>query len=386
MTPIGTTYRDKPIGLVGLNCAVCHVGTYRSTASSPRQIVLGMPSNRMRLWDYIQFLRKAERDKRFNADTLLAAIDRRFPGQALVPGARALRYVGYPQSEDGRRKADRDFAWLDSRPPYGPGRVDTFNPLKQRAGFDMKADHTIGTVDFPSIWDQRERLGMHLHWDGNNTSLQERNISAARAVGGTDDSLDIHQLDRIANWLLDLRPPAFPSKRIDRPLERQGQRIYDQQCASCHDIGGALVGTGDADRPDRDRPEPPRLVHACAGHRARHERRQGEAVALPHFPQDARLRQLTARRALAARPVPAQRQRPDAPRAPLPGGAAVVFYTGYDVYDWKNVGFVSSGPAARREGFRYDTRVRGNGNEGHMYGTDLPAAQRLAIIEYLKTK
>ena len=70
----------------------------------------------------------------------------------------------------------------------------------------------------------------------------------------------------------------------------------------------------------------------------------------------------------------------------FPKERPAVFYTGYDVYDWKDVGFISQGAAAQREGFRFDTSVRGNGNEGHMYGTDLPPAQRLAIIEYLKTK
>ncbi len=70
----------------------------------------------------------------------------------------------------------------------------------------------------------------------------------------------------------------------------------------------------------------------------------------------------------------------------FPAERPTVFYTGYDVVDLKNVGFVSSGPAARREGWRFDTRVRGNGNEGHLYGTKLPAADRLAIIEYLKTR
>ena len=140
------------------------------------------------------------------------------------------RYAVIPEMKEALDKLDRDFAWLDSRPPYGPGRVDTFNPLKQRAGFDMEADHTIGTVDFPSIWDQRERIGMHLHWDGNNTSLQERNISAARAVGGTDDSLDIHQLNRIANWLLDLRPPKFPADRIDQ--QARGRRASGSTTSS----------------------------------------------------------------------------------------------------------------------------------------------------------
>jgi hypothetical protein len=62
-----------------------------------------------------------------------------------------------------------------------------------------------------------------------------------------------------------------------------------------------------------------------------------------------------------------------------------VFYRAYDVYDWERVGFVSGSAEAEREGVRFDTSLRGNGNGGHLYGTDLPAATRVAIIEYLKT-
>jgi len=37
-------------------------------------------------------------------------------------------------------------------------------------------------------------------------------------------------------------------------------------------------------------------------------------------------------------------------------------------------------------GFRlYDTSVPGNGNQGHLYGTDLPLKDKRALIEYLKT-
>ena len=34
-TPIGTTSREKPIDLLGLNCALCHVGTYRDDGQCP---------------------------------------------------------------------------------------------------------------------------------------------------------------------------------------------------------------------------------------------------------------------------------------------------------------------------------------------------------------
>ncbi|MEO5739216.1 MAG: cytochrome c, partial [Vicinamibacterales bacterium] len=62
------------------------------------------------------------------------------------------------------------------------------------------------------------------------------------------------------------------------------------------------------------------------------------------------------------------------------------FYRGYDVYDWQKVGFVSEGTDAERDGVRFETTVRGNSNAGHLYGRDLPAADREALIEFLKTQ
>jgi hypothetical protein len=49
------------------------------------------------------------------------------------------------------------------------------------------------------------------------------------------------------------------------------------------------------------------------------------------------------------------------------------------------MGFVSTGPQAELEGFRYDTSVVGNSNQGHSYGSDLSAADKQALMEYLKT-
>lgn len=62
-----------------------------------------------------------------------------------------------------------------------------------------------------------------------------------------------------------------------------------------------------------------------------------------------------------------------------------VFYRGYDVYNPKKVGFVSNGSEAERVGFKYDTTVTANSNQGHVYGTDLSGDDKKALIEYLKT-
>jgi hypothetical protein len=66
-----------------------------------------------------------------------------------------------------------------------------------------------------------------------------------------------------------------------------------------------------------------------------------------------------------------------------------VFYRGYDVFDPKNVGFVTSvAEEKERRYFPFDTSRPGNGNAGHEgpeYGTELSAADKEALLEYLKT-
>jgi hypothetical protein len=64
---------------------------------------------------------------------------------------------------------------------------------------------------------------------------------------------------------------------------------------------------------------------------------------------------------------------------------SAVFYRGGDVLDPVNIGFVASGATAQRTGFKLDTHERGNGNQGHTYGTTLSPAEKNALLEYLKT-
>ncbi|OZA43412.1 MAG: hypothetical protein B7X81_11275, partial [Hydrogenophilales bacterium 17-61-76] len=65
------------------------------------------------------------------------------------------------------------------------------------------------------------------------------------------------------------------------------------------------------------------------------------------------------------------------------------FYRGNDLYDPQRLGFVADQPASQgKRLFAYDTRIPGNRNAGHegaAYGTTLPAADKWALIEYLKT-
>ncbi|HEX9235619.1 MAG TPA: cytochrome c, partial [Actinomycetota bacterium] len=167
--------RDLPIGVsrrfrlgfdqVGLNCAVCHTATIRDTASSSPQIVLGLGANQFDLQGYLTLLRKAGQDPRFNADTLLAAIRKHDPKFSWIEGL-AYRWFVIPRTKKALVQLNRDFAWMDSRPDLGPGRVDTFNPYKVYLGMDIAKDTTVGTAHLPSLWNQEIRRGMSLHWDG----------------------------------------------------------------------------------------------------------------------------------------------------------------------------------------------------------------------------
>ena len=61
-----------------------------------------------------------------------------------------------------------------------------------------------------------------------------------------------------------------------------------------------------------------------------------------------------------------------------------LFYRGCDVYDPVNVGFKDC-PEGKRIDPPYDVSRKGNGNSGHVFGTELPASDIDALIEYMKT-
>src|SRR5262249_44800232 len=80
------------------------------------------------------------------------------------------------------------------------------------------------------------------HWDGNNTSLTERNYSAALAGGAAEWLLARRAIGKISDWLLDLKPPAFPGA-IDAAKAPSGARIFEREgCAKCHDNAGGQIG------------------------------------------------------------------------------------------------------------------------------------------------
>ena len=385
--PIGTTLREMPVPLVGLNCAACHTGTMRDRPGGERRLLLGASSVNFDIEGYFLFLMAIAEDPRFTVDQLLDGIRRRDPDFGTINGI-IYRYVVLPQVRSTFKGFVAQYAWLKQRPPFGPGRVDTFNPYKVYHHLDMSRDDAVGTADFPTLYNQGPRAGMHLHWDGNNDVVEERNISAAIGAGAEPSSLDMPQMMRIRDWILTLQPPPFPRDRIDQARARRGEVSWRAHCASCHAFGGARVGqvTPVAEvgtDPERERSFTQELADKQntlgTGYpwRLSHFRKTGGYANAPldgvwlrspylHNGSVPTLRDLLK--------VPAERP--------------VAFVRGGDVLDGRNGGFVSPacvGGSSPPQGFCYDTKLIGNSNAGHLYGTALPAADKEDLLAYLLT-
>ncbi|MCC6162734.1 MAG: cytochrome c [Acidobacteria bacterium] len=379
--PIGTSFRPGNGDRVGLNCATCHVGTLRESPDAARQVIVGMPANQMDLQGYGRFLTACAKSPAFETGRLIDAIRKANPEFGFFSRL-AYRLFIVRAARNGILDRAKQNAWFDDRPAFGPGRVDTFNPYKVLLGVPM--DTTVGTVDLPSIWQQRPREGLWLHWDGNNDRVEERNKSAAIGAGATPKSLDLPSMARIERWLLDFPPPAYPAARIDQSRAGAGRAVYATACASCHDFGESAVGQVtpiDAIGTDRERLDS--FTPALAA--AMNTIGKGHPWKFSHFRKTGGYANMPLDGVWLRAPYLHNGSVPDLRSLLFPEERPATFYRAYDVYDWERVGFVSTGPDAEREGVRFDTSLRGNANTGHTYGTSLPTADKLALLEYLKT-
>ena len=406
--------KDLPVGMskrrymgidrTFLNCAVCHTSTLRKSPQDPPQVVLGMPAATFDVMGFERFFFECAADAKFSAGYI-------------VPEARRLaqargedldlidRYVVYPiaiaimrdrllmlrdRFRFVLRQAEQGLLW-------GPGRVDTFNSAKVLFNFPMeKLDpkEALGASDFPSIWNQGLKRKMQLHWDGNNTLVDERNKSAAFGTGTTPPTIDLKAIKRVEDWMEQLKPPLAYPFAVDATLAARGAPIYKQYCAGCHGASGQDFS---GDKVGKVTPieaigtDPKRLdsytytlavnqstLYAGYDYRFRHFRKTFGYANMPldglwlrapylHNGSVPTLRDLL---------EPADKRPP-------------VFYRGNDLYDEKNVGFVSTEATEQgRRFFKYDTAAEGNSNVGHdgpEYGTHLPPADKAALLEYLKS-
>ena len=378
--PIGFALRKIGYPALEANCSLCHTGTYRASPSDTPKVILGAPAHTLDLEAFQHFLFACASDPRFTSANVLKAIDQVHKTSWFV--GLVYRFMIIPVTKHGLLTQKIAYSWQDSRPSEGRGRVDTFNPTKINV-FHMPDDGSIGTVDLPQIWNQRPRENLYLHWDGNNNKLTERNYAAAMAVGATPQSVIPASFKEVTDFLLDLQPPAFPFP-IDQAKAARGKAIYESQCASCHAFGSPQTGQ-----------VTPIESIGTDGHRLDSFTEalvdRFHTFTTPPFQFDAY------RKTNGYSDTPLDGVWARAPY--LHNGSVptlwdllgpvekrpAVFYTGYDVYDPKNVGFLTSGPDAEREGFKYEICMPGNSNVGHTFGVDLKDNEKWDLIEFMKT-
>jgi hypothetical protein len=428
--PIGTSQRNSlTLDRVWINCGACHTGTWRDSPQGERHVVLGMPANRYNQGEWVRFLFAAASDARFDGEHLVRKIrelekERRTVPQNRLAGPKLPGELNPIEEQIYKRAVvplmKQRLLFLKDRlafihfDTWGPGRVDTFNAPKALLNFPMHLapeSEKRGNADLPSVWYQKGREGMQLHWDGNNTSVQERNLSASFAAT-SPPLIDKCSLRRMARFLRTLAPPPFPPARIDRALAARGEPLYNAHCGACHGAAvppfrrngnvGKLVGTvmplkaigTDRWRFDSYTPELVRAQNGIyAGYPLANSRECPDDPGSKDYP--ARFTHFRKTDGYANSPLDGIWLRaPYLHNGSVPTLRALLepaadrpktFWTGYDVYDFDDVGFVTQGPEAEAEGWPYDTSLPANGNGGHEYGTKLTHEEKDALLEYLKT-
>jgi hypothetical protein len=203
-------------------------------------------------------------------------------------------------------------------------------------------------------------------------------------AGPKDKDAFLQQIDWLRDYLRNKPPPKYPFP-IDASRAAAGKVLFDAQCAACHasertgtPIPLAEVGT------NRDRIDTWGKDFAVASNkvvRGMGFERKG-LVEAPLIGYTAQYLDGIWLRApyLHYGSVPTLRDllEPPSKRPRL-------FYRGYDVYDPQRVGFVATSAEAAKAGTKFDVSQRGNGNEGHDFGTSLPEPQKDDLVEYLKT-
>ena len=450
------------IEIIGFNCAACHVAEL--TYKGKRVRIDGAPAN-VNLQQYqVEFKDSLDATLRSPEKlvALIVAMERQQNGGETPSGQEAGRYTAAPEVQsagnvqpaptadpsvksissaaaDAARPAPRgsfserlrsDISFLKARLAYikkgnllvdgtepGPGRIDAFGAARNLL-FPRYAVKMHSPVSYPFIWSVPDNIGRKpeefqwIHYDGNTNSILERNIGQSLGMGSVFDPVTYQSTLRIANLhelevlTHKLQPPKWPADvlgAIDEPKAKQGEQIFQQRCASCH----------------QDRLYPQTQI-ATDPNRANSF---GQPVGKIPFPKAvAPILDGLKMRAFADDGIPAAEQaKMDASPAiwrataqylarPLNGIWATSPYlhngsvpTLYDLlhpeqrpakfkaglreFDSAKIGYESDLSAAGANTWVFDTTQPGNSNIGHSgeaFGTTLPEDQKAALLEYLK--
>jgi len=413
--PVGFSKKRVGFERVTNNCAVCHVATYRLSEDEVPQVVVAGPAHTNNLQSMLRFLFKAAHDPRFNSDIVMNEIrlvnaNNYGNGGLSFVDRQIYRYLLIPLTKQALLKQEKQFTWMERfvsgkkpKPDWGPGRDDAMN-LTKYFMTSMPEDNSVGPTDFPSVWNLGIRSGrdaagkqMLLNWSGDTPAVRSVLIDSAMGLGAPPRPWFLQRMADLDHYLSNLPAPAWPFAKtnpINLQMVEEGHKIYTRDCASCHEpraeftnkvIPIAEIGTD------------PERMHSWGKAGAEEANRRVKQMGIDRPPMVERdpygylsppLDGIWLRAPyLHNGSVPTLRDLLSPPNERPP-----TFHRGYDVYDPIKVGFKEPAPKQvgpsgewRQRYFLFDTRERGNGNQGHAYGTQLPNEDKDKLIEYLKT-
>ena len=389
-TPIGFSVKTIGFPRIAINCAFCHTGTVRDSEDAPPRVILAGDAHQLDAQAYLRFLFSCAADPRFSADHIIDEIQR--DGAPLSALDRLLyRHLIIPQTQKGLLKQRDDYAWTNTRPRWGRGRIEPFNPVKFGM-LKLPVDQTIGMSDFLPLWKLTPRQGESYHWDGLNTDLTEVVHSSALGDGATLKSIALANLERLQRWFATQAPPPFPYP-IDQARAAEGKRIFESSCADCHAPGGKRFRSViPVDEPglqtDRHRVD----MWTTEARDTYMKYADREPWAFHHFQKTNGYVAMPLDGLWLRAPYLHNGSVPTLDQLLNPAKRVSHFFRGSDVVDPNDVGFAFQPPddklqaeKFRRRTTEMDTSIAGNGNQGPTYGAALKPEDKTALFEYLKT-
>ena len=268
-------------------------------------------------------------------------------------------------------------------PPSGPGRNDAFGLLALSL-FGLPQPYS--PVKYGIVWDLADRRWVH--WDGNTQSPIGRNVLASLGLGAPlvdkRGGVAYAAVKRQTDLSETIRAPRWPFA-LDAAAAARGRVTYQARCAGCHDgpesdarLHAAMdVGTD----PARAKLFTPELARRFNGFLAEVQIEGFRPPAAPGLRSTGKYWSPTLAGVWARAPYLHNGSvRTLAELLTPPAERPAAWQRGSRRYDVAALGYTDDGP------YRVDTRSPGNGNGGHAYGTDLSAADKRDLLEFLKTK
>ncbi len=395
--PVGFTKKTIGFPRVANNCAVCHTAKYRKAPDQKPILVPLGPGHSSNVQAFLRLMIDCAKDPRFNADNILFYITLHTKLDWI--DKLLYRFFIIPITKKRLLERERQFQWIynEAYPDWGHGRDDAMNLTKYfMIEVEPPDDGTFGPTDFPSIWNLKkydskagDKNPQRLNLAGDTWDAYSVVMDSALGLLGAaphDKEEFIGHVQWITDYAKRTPPPKFPFP-VDEEKAKSGKTVFDQHCASCHGedserVGRplplAMVGT------NKDRLDTWGKQYAIASNKVVAnmgiERRglveeDSPGYNVPHL-DGLWLRAPYLHNGSVPNLRDLLKLPPERPRE---------FYRGYDLYDPVNVGFITQGPEAKKVGTLFDVSRKGNGNGGHLFGTDLPDGDKENLIEYLKT-